>query len=55
MGTFRYPIALGNPTGTEFEVLNAVVDTGAMYSIVPSSLLERLGVEPNGQNDIDSV
>ena len=46
MGTFRYPIALGNPTGTEFEILNALVDTGAMYSTVPSSLLERLGVEP---------
>ena len=45
MGTFRYQIALGNPSGTEFEVLNALVDTGAMYSIVPSSLLERLGVE----------
>lgn len=44
MGTFRYPIALGNPTGTEFEVLNALVDTGASYTSVPSSLLERLNV-----------
>ena len=46
MGTFRYPIALGNPTGTEFEVLNALVDTGATYTFVPSSLLEKLEVEP---------
>ena len=46
MGTFRYQIALGNPSGTEFEVLNALVDTGAVYSFVPSSLLEQLEVEP---------
>ena len=46
MGTFRYPIALGNPSGTEFEGMNALVDTGASYSFVPASLLERLEVEP---------
>ena len=46
MGTFRYPIALGNPSGTEFEVLNALVDTGATYSFMPASLLERLELEP---------
>ena len=46
MGTFRYQIALGNPSGTEFEVLNALVDTGATYTFVPSSLLEKLEVEP---------
>ncbi len=46
MGTFRYQIALGNPSGTEFEVLNALVDTGAVYTFVPASLLNRLEVEP---------
>lgn len=46
MGTFRYQIALGKPSGTKFEVLNALVDTGATYSFVPSSLLEKLEVEP---------
>ena len=45
MGTFRYQIALGNPSGTEFEVLNALVDTGATYTSVPASLLNRLEVE----------
>ena len=52
MGTFRYPIALGNPTGTEFELLNALVDTGASYTSVPSSLLERLGVKPIRQTSL---
>ena len=46
MGIFGYQIALGNPSGTEFEVLNALVDTGATYTFVPSSLLEKLEVEP---------
>ena len=46
MGTFRYQVALGNPSGTEFEVLNALVDTGAVYTFVPASLLNRLEVEP---------
>ena len=46
MGTFRYQIALGNPSGTEFEALNALVDTGATYTFAPSSLLEELEVEP---------
>ena len=52
MGTFRYPIALGNPTGTEFEVLSALVDTGATYTSVPSSLLEQLNVEPIRQTSL---
>ncbi len=46
MGTFRYQIALGNPSGAEFEVLNALVDTGAVYTFVPASLLSRLKVAP---------
>ena len=46
MGTFRYPVELGNPSGTEFELVNPMVDTSATYSFMPASLLERLEVEP---------
>ncbi len=46
MGTFRYPVELGNPSGTQFELVNPMVDTGATYSFMPTSLLERLEVEP---------
>ncbi len=46
MGTFRYPVELGNPSATEFEPVNPLVDTGSTYSFMPASLLERLGVEP---------
>ena len=45
MGTFRYPVEIGDPTGTEFELVNPLVDTGATYSFMPASLLEQLGVE----------
>ena len=46
MGTFRYPVEIGNPSGTEFELVNPMVDTGATYSFMPASLLDRLDVEP---------
>ncbi len=44
MGTFRYPIEIGDPQGQHFEQLEALVDTGAAFTIAPSSLLERLGI-----------
>ena len=46
MGTFRYPVEIGNPSGTQFELVNPMVDTGATYSFMPASMLERLKVEP---------
>ena len=47
MGTFRYPVEIGNPSGTQFEIVNPMVDIGATYSFLPASLLERLEVEPS--------
>ncbi len=44
MGTFRYRIELSATPDGPFEALEALVDTGATYTFVPSSLLERLGV-----------
>ncbi|MDE2686861.1 MAG: hypothetical protein OXI16_05080 [Chloroflexota bacterium] len=46
MGTFRYPVEIGNPSGTHYELVNPMVDTGATYSFMPASMLERLEVEP---------
>lgn len=46
MGTFRYPIEVGDPQGERFERLEALVDTGASYTTLPASLLRGLGVEP---------
>ena len=44
MGTFRHRIDVGDPQGARFETVEALVDTGASYSVVPAPLLQRLGV-----------
>ena len=45
MGTFTHPITLIAPSG-ESETLEALVDTGAMFSVIPAPVLARLGVRP---------
>ena len=44
METFRHPVEIGNITGTEYELVNPIVDTRLLFSSMPPSLLERLGV-----------
>ena len=46
MGTFRADLWIGNlftDAGTNVE---ALVDTGATYSMIPSTVLDELGIEP---------
>ncbi len=45
MGVFRVPLQVGNPVNQQTETVDALVDTGAVYSMVPSSLLRHLGIE----------
>ena len=45
MGTFEVTIEVAHPIERRFIVVEAVVDTGASHTILPSSLLEELGVE----------
>ena len=47
VGTFRYQIEVGDAAGERFEAQSPWVDTGALYSQFPASLLERLGHRPN--------
>ena len=49
MGTFRVDIEIGDPEGARFQAVNALVDTGASYTMVPGSVLEGLGVSPHDQ------
>ncbi len=44
MGTFFHVITLIGPNGQE-ETLDALVDTGAAFTTVPSRILECLGVD----------
>ena len=44
MGTFSYQIEVGDMDGQRFESLEALVDTGSNYTVVPASLLRRLSI-----------
>ena len=46
MSTFKYPIDVGDPDGRLFERVEALVDTGATFTVVPAGVLRRLGVSP---------
>ena len=46
MGTFTAEIEVGDPAGSRFETVDALVDTGATYTMLPASLLRHLGVTP---------
>jgi phosphoribosyl-AMP cyclohydrolase len=47
LGTFRYVMEIGDSGENNFEEVSPVVDTGALYSQFPESLLRRLGHRPN--------
>ena len=46
MGTFTVPVMVGNPDSAVREAVEALVDTGATFSVMPADLLCRLGIEP---------
>ncbi len=50
MGTFRVQVEIGDPSGRRYEPMDALVDTGATYTMVPSPLLEQLGVIPHARD-----
>jgi predicted aspartyl protease len=46
MGNFWVEIAISDESGSRFETLKALVDTGATYTWVPRPTLEALGHSP---------
>ena len=46
MGTFTLNIQVGDEQGQTFEEAEALVDSGATFTVIPASTLRRLGVEP---------
>lgn len=44
VGTFSVEIEVGNPSREEFVTVEALVDTGAIYTMLPGDILDRLGV-----------
>ena len=49
MGSFTVEVEIGNASGTRFEPVEALVDTGAAYTWIPQDILQRLGVRPTDQ------
>jgi len=47
MGLTVLEIEVGNPANPEVtEKIEFLVDSGAIYSVVPTPILERLGIKP---------
>ena len=46
MGTFSVPICIGHPESGDLQQVEVVVDTSAIDSMVPASLLQQLHVRP---------
>ncbi len=47
MSTFTYPVRVANPRGNASPVeVKCLVDTGAMFTCLPSPALETLGLTP---------
>ena len=44
MGTFSVEIEIGDPAGERWKSVEALVDTGATYPVIPRPLLESLAV-----------
>jgi clan AA aspartic protease len=47
MDSFRVTLHLAGATGERFQMMEALVDTGASYTWVPRDVLEGLGVRPD--------
>ena len=46
MGTFSVTIEVGDIQGRRFEVMEALVDTGATATMVAASVLKEIGITP---------
>lgn len=50
MGLTYLDLQIENPAASDMsESVRALIDTGAIYSAIPAATLERLGIEPKGE------
>jgi len=47
MGTFKVKVDIGDLQGQRRETVEALVDTGASFTVIPASVLRRLGISPS--------
>ena|SRR5207302_5263247 len=53
MGIFVVPIAVSDDSGSRFESVEAMVDTGASYTWIPRPTLEALGHTPEDDREFE--
>ena len=53
MGTFNITLAVGDPQGESYASVEALVDTGATYTMLPASMLQNLGVVPRDRAEFE--
>jgi aspartyl protease family protein len=53
VGTFKVRLEVGDPTGKTFDPVEALVDTGSTYTVIPASMLRRLGVSPHRRSTFE--
>ena len=49
MGTFKVEIGVSDGNGGRTERIEALVDTGAAFSVLPGTVLQRLGIHPDDE------
>ena len=52
MGIFQVELEIGDPNGLRFESVNALVVTGASYTLIPTPLLRNLGIVPHAERTL---
>ena len=53
LGTFTVSMQVGDLAGQRFVEIEALVDTGATYTVLPEDVLDQLGVEREGQRSFE--
>jgi len=53
LGTFSVTIQVGDLAGRKFVDLDALVDTGSTYTVLPKETLDQLGIEQEGQRTFE--
>ena len=54
MGTFNVNLEIGDSKGELWETVDALVDTGSTYTLIPRQLLDRLDVSPQFQREFET-
>ena len=53
MGMFKARIGVGGGNGATPSYVDATVDTGAVYTVLPADMLRRVGIEPYGHETFE--